>query len=777
MRKCKKMSKVILALTMVSCMICSLASPAFAASWNDATINTEAPASITIHKYDWTNAVKDGVWNDSYISTGTTDTNVESILGGTARKNGDLNDQPDHTLGNSTSSNGYAIAGVEFSYLRVADFGTFTESVNDGHAEYNMTKVLYGFNKTETTELLAAIGLANGKDSYANAASTDKLDQNNWWYESDVINSALKASLAADATGVKDALETYIASKIGAENNSSVNNHADKNNYPDGGRMAFTDADGKSAVNGLETGLYLLVETKVPEMVTSTTNPFFISLPMTRVNGGGGMTGNPNETEGGHAWNYDVSVYPKNETGIVTLEKTVREAKDDTGKNEASDVITDGFAHNATASTGDIVEYQLISTLPSITSQATAISTYTFNDTIAPGLTYTDDANVKLQWYSDKECTKLVDTWTTADAAPCFTVTTDNAAHTREISMTAAGLAKINGSAATAGNVNNTATKYAGYSNYTVRITYTAQLNSDNSFVFGDSANCNKVVLSWKRTNTSYYDTILDDAHVYSYGIDLTKLFSDKTPDEAYGDGSVEQNMYNHVKFTLKNTSSQNGIHTDGYYVQAIPNEAEGVWYVTGHTPNESEATIFYPLKATYASSKPGHIIIKGIEDDVYEATELETANGYTLLKDRITVAISVTETAGFCDVYANEVKEGVYQNDGHYQYTGCPELKLANMPQQAMAHHLLTASATVDTNKVTMLNDFNPVDGTPTNSANALVPFSVTNTRGFDLPQTGENGATLMPLIGSAIVGVSMLAIIFLAVPLFRKKKNDNAQ
>ena len=53
------------------------------------------------------------------------------------------------------------------------------------------------------------------------------------------------------------------------------------------------------------------------------------------------------------SWLYDVTLLPKNLTGIPTLEKTVREAKTSSGKNNGSAAIIDGFAHTATASVGD----------------------------------------------------------------------------------------------------------------------------------------------------------------------------------------------------------------------------------------------------------------------------------------------------------------------------------------------------------------------------------------------------------------------------------------
>ena len=154
--------------------------------------------------------------------------------------------------------------------------------------------------------------------------------------------------------------------------------------------MALTDANGSTSASNLPVGLYLLVETKVPEMVTSTVNPFFVSLPMTTVTG----DENSASQDGGQRCNYDVVVYPKNETGIPTLEKTVRESAADTGKNSGTNGITDGYAHNATASTGDTLEYQIISTLPTITSKATALSGYRFYDSISEGLTYGKDVTV-----------------------------------------------------------------------------------------------------------------------------------------------------------------------------------------------------------------------------------------------------------------------------------------------------------------------------------------------------------------------------------------------
>ena len=330
---------------------------------------------------------KDGVWDSSYVSTGVYDESVNKTLGEAVRA-GDDNNQSD--LGNGEASYGYAVKGVEFTYLKVADIVQFTESERDG-VTYNHVEVLYGIDKTIGADLLNALGLQGGDKRYTNA---DQLDENKYFYQSDVLIDALAQALQSNSTSVKNALEKYIAANGGTA-------------------MPLTDSYGKSEAKDLELGLYLVVETKVPEMVTSTCNPFFVSIPMTSVDG-------TNATDGGTRWIYDITIYPKNSTGIPTLEKTLRENQDDTGKhNGTSDDITDGYAHTGTASDGDVIDYQIISTLPSITSESTYLSEYTFIDTLSAGLTY-NKQDVVIEFFSDAACTNLLNTWNESDGL--FTV-------------------------------------------------------------------------------------------------------------------------------------------------------------------------------------------------------------------------------------------------------------------------------------------------------------------------------------------------------------------
>ena len=685
MKKLTKILSLFLALTMLLCFPVAVS----AAELEDAPIDESRTGSLTIYKYDLTNAEKDGVWDSSYVSTGVFDqTGVNDVLGGSGA-----------ALGNGETGYGYAIKGVEFSYVQVADIVQFSESEVDSRTDSHV-EVLYAIDKAKGADFLKALNLADGKDRYTNA---DTLDSTKYYYQSDVLIDALAAALESNSTVVKNALEAYISAN--------------------GAAMPLTDSYGKTKAENLPLGLYLVVETKVPEMVVSTTDPFLVSVPMTSVNG-------TNATDGGTRWIYDITLYPKNLTGIPSLEKTLRENQNDTGKHQGSaSSITDGYAHTGTASAGDTIDYQIISTLPSITSESTYLSCYTFVDTLSKGLTY-NKGDVVLEFFTDAACTDSVAKWTEADGK--FTVaynTTDSGESVMTIEMTAAGLTEINTSKAVysgASMVNS------GYSDCTLRITYTAKMDSSKDLVIGDSGNDNKVVMTWKRSSQNYYDTLVDDCHVFSYGIDLTKLFSD-------GQGDFSK-----VEFLIQNK-------TDNYFVKAELNKTDGVYYVVDHVTDKADATHFVPVKTADAQ---GRIIVKGLEDDTYTLTEVRTDSGYVMLKQGIDVASSRKDTADSCGIYGADVL-GLIQNDPRYASIIKDNGDLHNMPQKHLEHKLLTASATVDGKKVTMLED--------NGSANAEAPLTVVNTRGFDLPKTGDNGTMMITLAGVLLMAGSVTVLLIL--------------
>ena len=602
------------AMLLAAIMALSLITTAFA----EPTIDPAKNASLSIYKYDITTANSDGAWDaESYVSTGLHDDTVIDKL------------------------SKYAIQGVEFTYLRVADIAMNNE-VLDGQRQVG---ALYGFDSSERSNaVLSAIGLT-AADAHKTAGGIN-------YFTSDMLNNKLSTALTANATTVKNALEAAV-----------------KNG---GVAMPETDATGHTSASDMEQGLYLIVETRVPENVTSTCNPFFVSLPMTTIDGA--------------AWNYDVTVYPKNQTGNHTLEKTVREAKNSTGKNNGSLTdITDGYAHTATASVGDTVDYQVISTLPTITSKASALSEYTYVDTLSKGIRYNKN-DVVIEFFKDAGCTDKIATW--AENSGKFAVAYDDAANTMTIRMTDTGLSEIN----------EVATVYSdsvkrGYSDCTMRISYAATLTADAKM--GDADNPNEVVLTWRRTNNTYFDTLKDCCHVYTYGIDVLKQFSDNG-------GNVRN-----VKFRLHNDS-------DDCYI--IADLKDGIYYAKGITSKKSDATTFIP-------NSSGHIVVKGLEDDTYSLTEIATDKGYVLLRDAVKIVIKTAE-------------------NGQCEKCGAK---------------LLTASATVNGKDVTM------------SEGNAIVPLTVVNNPGFDLPKTGGYGVWMYTVGGVLLLGAAAFIVI-----RSRKHKNE---
>lgn len=557
----------------------------------------------------------------------------------------------------------YVIKGVEFTYLRVGDVIQDSDAGN--------VKLLYEIPKA----LQSIISLS--KD---NAKVIDGRD----YYTSNIINDALVAALL-DNTATKDKLEEYITS---------------------GTAMEMTDENGVTTKNDLDLGLYLIVETKVPEDVVSTTDPFFVQLPMTDVEG--------------ESWFYDVVLYPKNQTGNPTLEKKVRNNPD--RDNVVTDLNEETFVSSreeykyqdtVTATEGEVLDYYLLSKMPHITSSATYLTTYTLKDTMAKGIAYKKDAVVAI--YDSADMVKYtnvnnvkdsgaVTVWEEKDGK--FNTVYNSENNTMEVVFTAEGLKEIN-------------TKYT---DKYIAVYYTAKVNSDASVLTGDKGNPNDVTLTWKRTSEDYYDVLTDECIVYTYGLDITKEFADNNGNAAK------------VKFAVKNT-------TDGNYIVATG--TEGVYYVTGRTDSMDNATVFSP-------AANGTLKIHGIEADTYAITETATDKGYSLLKDAVIVTIHST-TADITPTKANitgtQSKKNVsVANNGVVQGT---ELK------DTVTVLTNAASATVDEKVSNMKASETDIDST-----NAAVILKIINEKSFDIPQTGRTGIYIMTVLG-AILLVFGLAIM----------------
>lgn len=535
----------------------------------------------------------------------------------------------------------YVIEGVEFTYVRVGNINT--ESVGGS------VKLLYDI----PSALENALGIKDNRGDHK--------------HTSDELNTAMKNLLAdANNTAGKNTLERYIQTANGKA------------------AMPLTGEDGVTKATALPLGLYLVVETKVPENVNTTTDPFFVSLPMT--------------DESGDHWFYDVDVYPKNQTDIVTLDKKVRQHDDAALYNKAE------YEDITTASEGDQVDFIFVSHLPKITSEATYLTQFTFDDKMDKGITYNKD--VAIYFYQNEadakanDTAKAVKTWGKGHSAFDVTYNGSNSEYNEMIvAPTKEGLKEIDPS----------------LSEYYLVVAYTGTVNSDATPVLGDMGNDNDVQLTWKRTSESYSKTLEDRARVYTYGLNLKKEFTDAEVD---GDATK-------VQFVLKN-------ETDGHYITAKRTSA-GVYYVTDANKGAAEAdgTVFSP-------ATDGTMIINGLEANTYVLTEIHTSDGFALLKEPITINIVETE---------DEITPS--------QTTLYDTIAIANNPNKKLIDTAGTrASATVD-GKATNMSADTVNTGT---STNARVDMTVTNTPNFKLPMTGGAGTLMFTLAGCAVAFVGIM-------------------
>lgn len=563
----------------------------------------------------------------------------------------------------------YAIKGVEFSYLRVGDV--------EQQSENGKIQMIYEL----PTALQQILGLVPSDAAKTEGSKT--------YFTSQIINDKLAQALE-DNTATKDKLEAYMGQN--------------------GTAMDETNANGVTSKDKLPLGLYLIVETKAPENVTYTTNPWFVQLPSTDSNG--------------DDWFYDVICYPKNETGNPTLDKRVRNNPDQDNVTTANaDKLADftsarneyKYQSTVTASKAEKLDYQFISKLPHITSSTTYLSTYTFDDKMAKGMTYSKDAVIAIYENRDAADSTNVNNvdksgaiavWKSSDTDPKFTATYGKSGDdsTMKIEMTKAGLNELN----------------KKYSDKYIMVYYTAKVNTDDSVVLGDKGNPNDVSLTWKRTSTNYYDILKDESIVYSYGYDLTKKFSD-------GKGDPTK-----VKFVVQNKS-------DNYYLVATG--SNGVYQVTGKSATEADATQFSP-------SSTGKLVINGIEADEYGFTETHSDAGYSLLKKEVIVKITETKA----NITPTEANITGIQSKSDTDSTANDGVPNGAALKNDVTVQTTAASATVDNTKATMTKQ--------DESNNAYVNMEITNQKQFMLPMTGGAGSYLLIIAGVVAAGCGMMIL-----------------
>lgn len=762
-------------------------------------IDESRTGSITIYKYDITAAEAAGDYKaGTYKETGERDSRVENAL------------------------QDYGIEGVQFSYLRVGDVET--HSISNG-ADTSV-ELVYEIPK----DLASILGLSAGdavnmtSSREANPCTNDSV----YHYTSQQLSDALAKILEEDDVAAKNALEDYLYDY------GTMDSTTDQKTKEGVVNMAKTDENGYTYADNLELGLYLMVETEVPENVVETVNPWFVQLPFTnesaQVSDDGisygsngdheadGVTNSENaegteaNVSGGESWNYDMTCYPKNQTGNPTLDKSVRNAYSNTSENDKNGTVNAGtdyavsetantsgslvvynddsnagntadtddatyvanrggytadgvtagkggagysmdftYADITTASEGDLLDYILVSKLPHISSQATFLSEYTFHDTLSAGITYNND--VKIAFYDNAADANANNT---ANAALIWNLASGNYDQQyAEVTVQDPDSGQVTADGSTRLTVSLTE------SGLNV-INGTETNNPDGQGSLNGLSDYYMVVYYTATVNSDASVVLGDEGNpndvelIWSRTSDgYYNMLEDRNYVYSYGMDLTKTFLDDKGKFSNVQFKLYNG--TDAYYVIA-EKASDGVYYVTGKTTEEARATSFTP------NADDGSLIVNGMEADTYQLTEVATDDGYNLLKDQIVIDITATDrdviasVAGVTGLDADAVEEivknyhgGIYDENGNLVTSQTDEITgtAGNSPADEAADGRTIGKTDMYVGAVR--NASAVVDGIDADmtDGNASVLLSVQNSRGFRLPQTGGRGLYAVTIIG----------------------------
>lgn len=686
-------------------------------------IDYSKKGSLTIHKYDITAATAAQAYNEGdRLANGEADATLEDTM------------------------KDYAMEGVQFTYLRVGNIETYSDTKNgktDVEVVYEIPTALAKILKLDESAAYDMKGTGVAKK----CETTGVLH-----YTSTQLSDALAKILTDDNLAAKSALEEYLYSYGTQDSTTDQSVNTDASTTVQAVNMPKTDATGSTHVENLPLGLYLVVETEVPEQATDTTNPWFVSLPFTNITSQDEKDAG-NVDVGGDYWLYDMTCYPKNQSGNPTLDKSVRNAYNgvtgsDTDKNKTvnkgkdydysetsgsgnlivfnddtnagnkedtdeakyvanrggytADGVTAGqggagystdyeYRDTQTASAGDVLDYILVSKLPHITSKSTFLSEYTFRDILSGGISYND--GVKIAFYDNAADANANNT---AKATTIWDATSDKKVQTYvDIAVTD----------------KDTSHEYKdGSKQMTVKLTE-AGLNAIN----GEGVNGNNIAGQGGNavSKNSYSDMYMVVYYTATVNSDSSLVLGDDgNPNDVVltwsrtSDGysnTLEDRNYvyaysldltksfsdkkgdlSKVKFKLYNT-------TDAYYVVAEKSEKDGNWYVTGKTENKEDGTTFTP-------DENGKIVVYGLEADTYGMTEIATANGYTLLEDSVMTTITPTDreinasVAGVTgmdeaaiDAIVKYYHHGIYDENGDLVTASADKIKGTNGSRPAI--------------------------------------------------------------------------------------------
>ena len=371
-------------------------------------------------------------------------------------------------------------------------------------------------------------------------------------------------------------------------------------------------------------------------------------------------------------------------TGTTPAEMNLK-AEDLPFEKKISEKDADQWLDELTAETGDVLDYRLTAKVPTLTDYDN-LTEFTMSDTLEKqefdpasveiaidGVTIrrgTDDNSNN--FYIGQTLLATLTTVSYADEKSSFTLTFVPSA-------------------------------LEAYEGETVTVTYSARLTTDAVKV-----NVNDAELVW--SNNGSDSSLTDSTEVYTYGIELTKTFSDAT---------VSADEIGKVTFQLYRVNGQDEellYFTGSAGSYTLVSDSAGTGNVTAN------------LKLDTTSRK---LTVVGLDDDeTYILKETNTADGYNLIDENVTIDLEAQTdpNAMLLDENKTSVKLG---------------------PKN------LTVSFVNNTNT--------------TETAIASVAFELYNQKGFSLPKTGDAGTWALTVSGILLIASGVVLVV-----VSRRKKSS---
>ncbi len=363
--------------------------------------------------------------------------------------------------------------------------------------------------------------------------------------------------------------------------------------------------EGKYEFGEIKLGVYLVVESVVPDGYNEITMPFLASVPeWHQQTDGDTVTGE---------WVYNVVAYPKDEK--VTVDKTFDDDKKEGVK-----------------SIGDEIPYTVKTNIPTYSFPADEDGTekydvdlksftYKFTDTMSDGLTFNNDLKAEIVGKSKVFSQKSGDDDTDWDYT--LELGADGKTITADFNWE-----KLN-----------------DYQGEELTFTYSATLNENA--VIGGGGNENSAYVTYTNDpliENSIANTDKSKTTVYTYGMKLIKMLGGEKPAP---DSDIEN-----VKFQL----SDNGEVTSYPFVQM--SSGKYVKYnaqLADSPPTESPDSDFsilidgtsYTVTRNLSPDENGELTVDGLIEGAYCLSENATASGYSLLSDKIHFTLTADQENG----------------------------------------------------------------------------------------------------------------------------------